>query len=225
MKIVNSRLGLEVEFLENQVLNLTLESPGYFAKMVYSIGKQIDGEEGELIISDSEKEISLEKKAIIITNPLMVNCNEKKILTQLYKNLSEKIVQDYSMEFAKINQQIITFMELLANSSEYNLTMDVDLQALGLVKYCNVYVDTYYDNLAEKFIDYLRAMKTICKIDIVFVLNIKQYFNTSELEEIYKYCFYMKIYLINLEGIKSNPIKQDKYIIIAKDLCILEILY
>ena len=140
MKIVNSRLGLEVEFLENQVLNLTLESPGYFAKMVYSIGKQIDGEEGELIISDSEKEISLEKKAIIITNPLMVNCNEKKILTQLYKNLSEKIVQDYSMEFAKINQQIITFMELLANSSEYNLTMDVDLQALGLVKYCNVYV-------------------------------------------------------------------------------------
>ena len=82
MKIVNSRLGLEVEFLENQVLNLTLESPGYFAKMVYSIGKQIDGEEGELIISDSEKEISLEKKAIIITNPLMVNCNEKKILTQ-----------------------------------------------------------------------------------------------------------------------------------------------
>ena len=147
MKIVNSRLGLEVEFLENQVLNLTLESPGYFAKMVYSIGKQIDGEEGELIISDSEKEISLEKKAIIITNPLMVNCNEKKILTQLYKNLSEKIVQDYSMEFAKINQQIITFMELLANSSEYNLTMDVDLQALGLVKYCNVYVDTYYDNL------------------------------------------------------------------------------
>ena len=116
-------------------------------------------------------------------------------------------------------------MELLANSSEYNLTMDVDLQALGLVKYCNVYVDTYYDNLAEKFIDYLRAMKTICKIDIVFVLNIKQYFNTSELEEIYKYCFYMKIYLINLEGIKSNPIKQDKYIIIDKDLCILEILY
>ena len=225
MKLVNSKLGLEVELLENQVLNFTVESPEYFSKIVYNICEQINGGEGEFILSDDEKEYSLEKKAIMVTNPLSVSCNEKKILSQLNKSLSEKIIIDYSDEFTKINQQIMFFMDLLINASEYNLTMDIDFQALELVKYCKVYVDTYYESLAEKFIDYLRAVKTICKIDIVFILNIKQYFSTTELEEIYKYCFYMKIYLINLEGIKSDSIKDDRYIILDKDLCVLDILY
>lgn len=225
MKLVNSKLGLEVELLENQVLNFTVESPEYFSKIVYNICEQINGGEGEFILSDDEKEYSLEKKAIMVTNPLSVSCNEKKILSQLNKSLSEKIVIDYSEEFTKINQQIMVFMDLLINASEYNLIMDVDFQALELVKYCKVYVDTYYESLAEKFIDYLRAVKTICKIDIVFILNIKQYFSTTELKEIYKYCFYMKIYLINLEGIKSDSIKDDRYIILDKDLCVLDILY
>lgn len=35
MKLVNARLGLELEFLENQVLNLTIESPERFSEVVY----------------------------------------------------------------------------------------------------------------------------------------------------------------------------------------------
>ena len=225
MKLVNSRLGLEIDLLENQILNLTIESPEYFSEVLSNICKQVNGEEGEFILSEVEKELSLSTKAMIVANPLSVSCNEKRILSQLYKELAEVVCKDCAEKFAELNQYILYFVDEIINSAEYNLVSDVDCSAIGLIKYCNVHMDTCYDSLAEQFIDYLRAMKTICKIDIVFVLNIKQYFNTSELEEIYKYCFYMKIYLINLEGIKSNPIKQDKYIIIDKDLCILEILY
>lgn len=116
-------------------------------------------------------------------------------------------------------------MEKIINSSEYNLTLDVDFQATGLVKYCNVHMDSCYDNLAEKFIDYLRALKMICNVDIVFVLNLKQYFSIEELKEIYKHCFYTKLYLMNLEGIKTDPIEGDRYVILDKDLCILDLSY
>lgn len=44
----------------------------------------------------------------------------------------------------------------------------------------------------------------ICNVDIVFVLNLKQYFSIEELKEIYKHCFYTKLSLMNLEGIKVN---------------------
>ena len=79
--------------------------------------------------------------------------------------------------------------------------------------------------IQEKFIDYLRAMKTICNTDIVFVLNLKQYFGIEDLREIYKHCFYTKTCLVNLEGIKTNPIEGDRYIIVNKDLCVLDLSY
>lgn len=225
MKLVNTRLGLEIELYENQVLNLTIETPERFAEVVYHISQQVEGEEGDFILSDVEKELSLEKKAIMISNPLTVDCDEKKILSQLYKNLSETISADYAEEFAIVNQQILCFMDKIVNTSAYNLTFDVDFPASGLIKYCNVHVDSCYYNLAEKFIDYLRAMKIICNTDIVFVLNLKQYFSTEDLREIYKHCLYTKTYLVNLEGIKTNPIEGDRYIIVDKDLCVLDLLY
>ena len=55
MKLVNARLGLELEFLENQVLNLTIESPERFSEVVYNLSKQVEGEEGEFILSNAEK--------------------------------------------------------------------------------------------------------------------------------------------------------------------------
>lgn len=218
MKLVNARLGLELEFLENQVLNLTIESPERFSEVVYNLSKQVEGEEGEFILSNAEKELLLEKKAVVIANPLGVTCDEKRIVSQIYKNLSEKISSDYSEEYAVVNQQILQFVEKIINYSEYNLTLDVDFQATGLVKYCNVHMDSCYDNFAEKFIDYLRAVKMICNVDIVFVLNLKQYFSIEELKEIYKHCFYTKLSLMNLEGIKTDPIGGDRYVILDKDL-------
>ena len=209
MKLVNPRLGLEVELSENQVLNITVESPVKFSEVVYHICRQAGGEEGEFILSDIEKELSMEKR----------------ILSQLYKNISEKILEDHFEEFATVNQKVIQFMDKVTSSSEYNLTYDVDFQAAGLIKYCNVHMDSCYDSLTEKFINYLRTMKQICNVDIVFVLNLKQYFSTEDLREIYKHCFYTKMYLINLEGVKSDPIESDRYVIIDKDLCVLDLVY
>ena len=169
MKLVNSRLGLEINLLENQILNLTIESPEYFSEVLSNICNQVDGEEGEFILSEVEKELSLSKKAIVVANPLSVSCNEKRILSQLYKELAEVVCKDCTEKFAELNQHILYFMDEIINSAEYNLASDVDCSVIGLIKYCNVHVDTCYDSLAEQFIDYLRAMKKKCGIDIVFV--------------------------------------------------------
>ena len=139
MKLVNPRLGLEVELSENQVLNITVESPVKFSEVVYHICRQAGGEEGEFILSDIEKELSMGKRTVVINNPLTVNCEEKRILSQLYKNLSEKILEDHFEEFATVNQKVIQFMDKVTSSSEYNLTYDVDFQAAGLIKYCKQY--------------------------------------------------------------------------------------
>ena len=111
MKLVNARLGLELEFLENQVLNLTIESPERFSEVVFQLSKQVEGEVGLFILSNAEKELLLEKKAVVIANPLGVTCDEKRIVSQIYNNLSDMISSDYSEEYAVVIQQIFQFVE------------------------------------------------------------------------------------------------------------------
>ena len=87
MKLVNSRLGLEVELSENQVLNITVESPVKFSEVVYHICRQAGGEEGEFILSDIEKEekhemVSLLKEEVTIGNRNEYLTNAIKIYTR-----------------------------------------------------------------------------------------------------------------------------------------------
>lgn len=185
--------------------------------------KQVGGDEGDFVMAEAEKTLSMAKNACIITNPLIVNCEDRRIMNQLYKNLSDHVAKEHFEKFAEVNQHIIGFVDYVINTSEYNLVTDTDFVVANLLKYCNVHISTEYENFAEKFIDYLRAVKTICKLDVVFVINLKQYFNENYLFEIYKFCFYNKIFLVNVENIKSEAIEGDKYVIIDKDLCLLEL--
>lgn len=223
MKLYNSKLGLEVDFDENQVINLTVESSDVFADFVYNLYKQVGGDEGDFVLAEAEKTLSVAKNACIVTNPLIVNSEDKRIMNQLYKNLSDHVAKEHFEKFAEVNQHIIGFVDYVINTSEYNLVTDTDFVVANLLKYCNVHISTEYENFAEKFIDYLRAVKAICKLDVVFVINLKQYFNENYLFEIYKFCFYNKIFLVNVENIKSEAIEGDKYVIIDKDLCLLEL--
>lgn len=214
---------MEVDFDENQVINLTVESSDVFADFVYNLYKQVGGDEGDFVLAEAEKTLSMAKNACIVTNPLIVNCEDRRIMNQLYKNLSDHVAKEHFEKFAEVNQHIIGFVDYVINTSEYNLVTDTDFVVANLLKYCNVHISTEYENFAEKFIDYLRAIKTICKLDVVFVINLKQYFNENYLFEIYKFCFYNKIFLVNVENIKSEAIEGDKYVIIDKDLCLLEL--
>lgn len=214
---------MEVDFDENQVINLTVESSDVFADFVYNLYKQVGGDEGDFVLAEAKKTLSMAKNACIVTNPLIVNCEDRRIMNQLYKNLSDHVAKEHFEKFAEVNQHIIGFVDYVINTSEYNLVTDTDFVVANLLKYCNVHISTEYENFAEKFIDYLRANKTICKLDVVFGINLKQYFNENYLFEIYKFCFYNKIFLVNVENIKSEAIEGDKYVIIDKDLCLLEL--
>lgn len=62
MKLVNARLGLELEFLENQVLNLTIESPERFSEVVYNLSKQVEGKKENLFFRMLKRNFFWRKK-------------------------------------------------------------------------------------------------------------------------------------------------------------------
>lgn len=221
MKIVWSRYGLEVTMRENQINTIVLEDPSAFLQFMQTVLQQLEGEEGDLILAEGDKILPFSKNIIMIDNPLTINCNEKKILTKLYKELENIVNMELCEKYSTVNTDVVQFMESVMNAVPYHLEMDYQIGVGDLLKVYNVKIATEELDPVERLIDYLRAIHTICNINIVLVLNLKQFYTLEQVQQIYEFCFYEKIFLINVEGIKSYLTKEEKCAIIDKDLCLI----
>ena len=223
MRIIYSKYGIDLCLEENKITTIVIENPSVMSEVIRDISKQVNGEDGEWILSDQDKIFSLEKSSIFLDNPLMVNSNEKRILTRLYKELSEQANTLLYEEYTQINSYIVSFLERLLDTVPYHLDMEVDMDLTGILKLYGVKIESDGVSVLEALLDYLRALSCICNIHVVFILNIKQFLTIEEVQQLYEFCFYEKIYIINLEGQKNYNLEQEKCVIIDKDLCIIDV--
>ena len=222
MRIIYSKYGIDLYLEENKITTIVIENPLVMSEVIRNISRQVNGEDGEWILSEQDKIFSIEKSSIFLDNPLMVNSNEKRILTRLYKELSEQANNLMYEDYTRINSYIVSFLERLLDTGPYHLDMEVDMDLTGILKLYGVKIESYGVSVLEALLDYLRALSCICNIHVVFILNVKQFLTLEEVRQLYESCFYEKIYLINLEGQKNYNLEQEKCVIIDKDLCIID---
>lgn len=222
MKLLYTRYGVELELMENQMQTLVLENPLIFSSFLQNLMGQVDGKEGELILSEGDKIYPLAKTVVFLPNPLMVDCNEKKIITKLYKELADHVKSEMCERYSEIHSKVLNFLEEIINTVPYHLEMNIDPDVTALLKTYEVRVATEDTAPLERLIDYLRAVSSICGIRIFILLNLKQFYSTDQLRQLYEFCFYEKIHLINLEGQKNYVMEGERYVIIDKDMCLIE---
>ena len=222
MKAIYAKYGIELSLEENQIITLVVENPKVMSDMLRDIFRQINGEEGGWILSENDKIFPLEKTGVLLDNPLTADCNEKKILAKLYKELSEQAKTSLYEECTQVNFHIVDFLEKLFATVPYHLEMELDVDVAGLLKLYGVKIESDGADVLENLIDYLRAISSICNIHVVWILNLKQFLTEEQVDQLYEFCFYEKIYLINLEGQKNYSLKQEKCVIIDKDLCVID---
>ena len=222
MRIIYSKYGIDLYLEENKITTIVIENPLVMSEVIRNISRQVNGEDGEWILSEQDKIFSVEKSGIFLDNPLMVNSNEKRILTRLYKELSEQANTLMYEDYTRINSYIVSFLERLLDIVPYHLDMEVDMDLTGILKLYGVKIESEGVSVLEALLDYLRALSCICNIRVAFILNVKQFLTLEEVRQLYEFCFYEKMYLINLEGQKNYNLEQEKCVIIDKDLCIID---
>jgi CRISPR-associated protein, csn2 family len=222
MRIIYSKYGIDLYLEENKITTIVIENPLVMSEVIRNISRQVNGEDGEWILSEQDKIFSVEKSSILLDNPLMVNSNEKCILTRLYKELSEQANTLMYEEYTQINSYIVSFLERLLDTVPYHLDMEIYMDLSGILKLYGVKMESDGVSVLEVLIDYLRALNSICNIHVIWILNVKQFLTVEEVQQLYEFCFYEKIQLINLEGQKNYNLEQEKCVIIDKDLCIID---
>ena len=91
MKFIYGERELTLEFRENEVQVITIENREYFSAFLQNLYNQSQGSEGDIILSEGEKILSLNKVADIVWNPFSVDINNS-LRTNLYKKVYKVVV-------------------------------------------------------------------------------------------------------------------------------------
>ena len=214
-------LGIEYAFRENEVLSLIVENPCAFSEMISSLWRQVNGLDGGFRLINAENELKIEKEVECIINPFCVDANDKKILNALYKELSLQAEEVFQEELLKANSGMVSTLDMLAASSPYDIDFTPNIDINSLLKTYGVRLNNDYDSLFERLENYLKLKKELCGISCCAIVGLKQYLTDEEIKEFYKFLFYEKMFLIDIESREGVNYPEEKRIIVDKDLCII----
>ena len=221
MKLICNRYGLEIEFRENEIQVLQIESSSLFLEITEMLWKQCETGEGEFVLSEAYKEKRLDKEAEVIVNPFRLDLNNRKILTKLYQELKESALGARLEETLKLENHLEQYIIGLCDDVDYPLTYKSEMDIIALLKMFEVKLDETDTDVIERLVQYVKLMHAVLKIQLFVFINFKDFFSEDVLEELYKTLLYEKIGLLLVERHESHSINKERLTIIDKDACVI----
>lgn len=202
----------EILFNDGSTTHLFIENPIIFRSYIIDICAQVNGDEGDFVLSESNKEIPMSKNMCVITDPIEFKFDEKKINTKITKDLLSIISRE--PEKQEEARALISLLEKFASSlvGDYGFNIDYERpEDSAIVKMLNFHICTDYENSTEKLVEYMNINQDILGIENFVIVNACTVFSKEELESLERACV----------SLKHNLLFIDRYNIYDKKPCII----
>lgn len=219
--MVYEALEYPIEFEENKVNVICIEKPERFREFIGDLQEQIEDEEGKFVLSEDGEELSFKKYVYLVTDLFNLEFNERKVLNQIYERLDEYAgSEEMYLQTCEMQSHLYEYLEELMGAVDYPLVYSQQVDLTDLYKAVELKVQTEYENLLEKLIDYMEMMVQIFNLRCMVFVHLKSFLEESELEELYKAASYKKVNLLLLENRDyEQKNEREKMFLWDKDLC------
>lgn len=221
MRLVNAEYGITLELEENRISVLVIERKQLRLKIIQDLNRQCMGGAGGFVLSEHEKLLKIQNAMDILLNPFSFDCNNRKVLTKLFQEIRDCGIENYFTEKERINGLILTLFDKIMLNLPYNIRTTLDFDLVDLCKLYNVQIEETGDALIEGLLDYMKVMNQLCGYTVFVLLNFTMYLSSEELQNLYEFAAYQKIYLLLIEHFESELINNEKCCIIDGDSCII----
>lgn len=221
MKLSYPYFEKPIIFEENKINVLIIENQKFLSNIIEELIQQINGYDGKFVLSSNSKQIEINKSIDLLIDPFTLDFNQKKIINKLYSHLKDYTVDgNYYLDLKVLQSEIFHYIESLTQTTQYPLVYLSDIDVTSLFKMVEIKLDTSYETLVEKLMDYCSIIQEFCNVSCLIILNIKCYLSDVELEQFYKFISYKKIDILLLENtVRENKLENEILHIIDSDLC------
>lgn len=191
-----------IVFEENKINILVVENKKIFTKLIMELTNQINGLDGEFVLSSNLKQLELEKTTDILIDLFTFDLNQKKIISKLYNQLKTTAVEeDHYIGLTYLLGEINNYIEKITLTTQHPLTYSQDTDITGIFKLTDVKLETSYESFAEKLINYFNIMQEFCNISLFVFINLKCYLSKEEMHLLYRHIAYNKLNVLLLENV------------------------
>lgn len=223
MKLVYPDLNLKIDFEETRFYNLVIENQALFYDLVQDLYFQTEGEKGKFVLSEDSAPIEIRKYAELITQWVPFSVNRKNLLSGLYGELKKFALNETMIEKTyTLLSELERYLGNLTDPFLSELEYDSETDITPLLKMFNLrFSSESGGTLCERLLDFIDASERYVGKQLFILVNFRSYVVDREAELFFKNILMRKSRLLCLEGSCRDLLKNEKRIIIDRDLCVI----
>lgn len=198
MKLAHIALENQIDFKDDKIVFWDIEDTQIYYEFVRELKNQIDGEDGNFVLSNNLKSLKLDSSAEIIAGPFDMAFDSKKIANLIFKRIVKTAVEDeYFIKFQTIEKSIMEYLR--------NLIIDADLPVeVGPIEIENLIKassfktsesNSFYDNL----VNYVSLLLNLSKPKLLILVDIKRYIKPESFTQFLHFLQYEDINVLFID--------------------------
>lgn len=221
MKIVHPLLEIPIVLSENIVNTIVVENPNAFAAMVSELVAQLNGKEGQFILSDELKQLSIDSHVELVLEPFSLDLNQRKVIARLYSKLKDVAVEsEFYISTKDLVSRIVSYTDRIAQTVDYPLEYSSEIDMTSVFKLVDLRLEDNHETVLEKILDYMTIIQEFLGVSFFVFVNIKSFLAEEDLRELHKATGYKKFRILLFENASREKFcESEKVYIIDSDLC------
>ncbi|MBQ8472411.1 MAG: type II-A CRISPR-associated protein Csn2 [Bacilli bacterium] len=220
MNLKISYFDNNLSFNNESIQVIEIENKKMFYRLISDLVLLKNGEKlNELyFFDDKNEELNIGSRVEVYVDFFQIDLNSKKNISALTKKISSNLTDIEKDELFNSFKKLYKSFNRILNEFELPIVINDNLIIEDILKLFKISFKASND-LLDNLLLLIEIEKSLNLNEILFFINLKQYLNKDELEELYKYAIYnsIKIVLIDSQSYGAT-INYEKKLIIDNDL-------
>jgi CRISPR type II-A-associated protein Csn2 len=221
MRLINTELFLDLKNIEINPYILVIESSSLMFNTIRGLNNQIDGYDGDFVLSDCQEPIEIKKNLQLIVDPFSIRVNDSKVIKKVQELITEEALNEVHYEETnKIMIDLEKYAESLAFTFDGNVVAKDSLSAAALIKLLGFEIDYFFESFEEMILEYIITVNKYLNIKVFCFVNLFSFLEYDQIKNLIHDINNNHINVIFLESTDPQSKFEDcRKIIIDSDFC------
>ena len=222
MKFYYTRIDEVFNICHDYINEIIIENQGLFSDICEDIYQQIEGNDGQSIVSIDNVPIDIRKNVELITQFVPFELNKKGLLNKVISRAEKMAIEpDYyeitMTELANIEKFMWKITENMGGNFVYS-----KLSIGNVIKSLGIEFEDDEKNLCEKILDYMELVKEYDNDKLFVFVNLRSYISDNDCIRLYDTILRKQFNTLMIENCEHEVCPTEKRIIVDKDNCVIK---
>ena len=215
----HSKIDKEFVFDKKSNYLLCIENQKFYREVITELQSNLEQQVNFYLLEDN-KILALKKNICFVPNPLDFALDEKKLNTQIQKEISTFITPEENEGFLVLLNKINDYLDSICYDYPLRLGYDSEMDITSFLKAFSVKYREKEDNFLITIIEHVKVLSSLFNYKVIIFLNLIDFLTSDELNLFFQECERLEIPVLLLcSHLPKYEFDKSFIVRIDEDLC------